>query len=125
MDGDLKRRELLQRRRLISQNMLEDIKSWDKSVEQAEKILGDNEKWIKELQNVSVALMKFDENEIYDSAYEDNIKNIMLLNRELINVIAREQHRILRNIKETDKVKSIAENYISKKREPMFIDKDI
>lgn len=125
MGTDINLLKMLEERQKISFKILDRLNSWDKDVNNVNKIVKSTEKGIEELKKIDKKLSKYKNEEIYDGVYEENIKKIIRKNIEIMDFIKIFQKKYLEIIKEINKSNKVKNNYLNQKKQPFFVDKNL
>lgn len=118
--GDLKKE-----RNKLAQQMLNRIKKWDKSAEDAAEIIEENNLLIERLRDIDSQMKDINPEDLYDEIYESHILKILDGNRSLLSKVAKDKASILKSIKETGKSQEVLKSYVTNFDESIFINKDI
>lgn len=125
MGTNIDLKKYLDERLLISNKILDVFKNWDGDMESMEDVVEESGVLINRLKNISLKISDSSIDKSYDGDYENNLKEIIRENKNFIDRVEIEKSKLLKNIKQTDKVKEIRNSYVSPEVRPMFIDKDL
>lgn len=123
MGSDINSQELLKIQDNILDNMINRIKSWDKSPEIAMEIIEKNEVDIDKLQSIEKSLKE--KNISYGHrAYLDKVTFILEEERIILSTLSKRKDEVGDIINQLSKKDKIKNNYIKQNKNSIFIDQD-
>lgn len=114
----LKREEMLE-------NILKTIKSWDGSYEVGISIIDDVDLALEELKSINGSIETISASIPPDEIYRENMTLIVKEYEDLLKQLEIERKKLLELIKETRLKDEVKNSYIFKKKNSIFIDKDL
>lgn len=123
MGTNLATGEIIQKMNEIVDKVLNNLKSWDSTLESGIKIVQDNEIYFDELKTLDLLLK--DQSITYDEEYLQKMNQIVSEHKKLIIGLKIEQDQLIILMQQLNKKDSVINSYISVKKDPVFIDKDI
>lgn len=123
MGANLTNEEIVVKMEEIVDKVLNNLKSWDGNLESAIKIVEDNEIYFDELKTFKLLLK--DELITYDERYLQKMNEVLCEHKKLTTRLKVEQDRLVLSMQQLNKKDDIIKSYISVKKAPVFIDKDI
>lgn len=123
MGTNLTTKELTQVMDKIVDKVLDNLKSWDGTIESGISIIEANEIDLDELRTISLQLT--DPSITYEEKYLKKFNEILLEHNKLTSSLKMEQDQLRVLMQQINKKDQIINNYISINKQPMFIDKDI
>ena len=123
MVTNLNTKEIMQEMEKTVDKVLNNLKSWDGSLESGIKIVEYNEIHFDELKTFDLLLEG--ESITYDEEYLDKISEVLYEHKKLKLGLKIEQDRLVLLMQQLNKKEDVIKSYISIKKEPIFIDKDI
>lgn len=115
---------LIERNNILD-NILKNLRDWDKTIESGVNIVKDNEANFNKIKDINIELKKFASLNINNEAYEDKLKLVLEEQKNFIQALKLKQKKLFYNMKQLDKRKDVEKSYISNKKDPVFIDKDL
>ena len=115
--------DLIQRMDECMNKVLNNLKSWDGTLEFGIKILEYNEIHFDELKTLNLHLK--DKSFTYNEEYLQKINEIMNEHKSITIGLKIEQERLVLLMEQLSKRDDVIKSYISVKKDPIFIDKDI
>lgn len=123
MGTNLTTEEIIQKMSEVVDKVLNNLKSWDSGLESGINIVEDNEIHFDELKTLNLLLK---EGSItYGEEYLKKINQALYEHKKLISGLKIEQKRLVVSMQQLNKRDSVMNSYISVKKNPVFIDKDI
>lgn len=120
MGTDINTEILLKRRLEILDIILEDIRSWDGTIESGLEIVDLCEENLNELKCIQSHHI-----EIHDEEYEEKLLILLGEQKRFTKGLKDRQDELLYSIQQLNKKKDVVDNYISVNKKSIFIDKDI
>lgn len=117
--------DLKLKREKILKNILKEIKKWDKTYEVGITIIESIDLSLEELKETNNQLESKVGFVPFDAPYETNILAVQREYAYLLEKLEIEKEKLLDLIKETRLKEKVKNNYILKKNESIFIDKDL
>lgn len=123
MGTSLATAELIQKMDISMNEVLNNLKSWDGTLEFGVKIVEFNEMHFDELKALNL-LIKHD-SITYDEEHLQKINEVLYEHKKLTIGLKIEQERLVSLMEQLNKKDAVINSYISVKKDPIFIDKDI
>lgn len=123
MGTNLTNEEIVQKMDGSMNKVLNNLKSWDGTVESGIKIVENNEIYFDEFKTLNLLLK--DQTITYDEEYLEKVNAVLYEHKKLTSGLKIEQDRLVVSMQQLSKKDSVINSYISVKNDPIFIDKDI
>ena len=123
MGANLTKDEILRERELIVEVVLNNLKTWDGIAESGIRIIEENEKHLDKFKTLDLLLKDIPIQ--YDEKYSEKMDEIIKSHKSLMDALILEQNQLVDLMQQVGKRDKVLHNYISIKKEPIFIDKDI
>lgn len=123
MGANLTTVEIVQKMNEVVDKVLSNLKSWDSTLESGIKIVEVNEMNFDELKTLNLLLK--DPAITYDEDYLQKLNEVLYEHQKLIVGLKVEQERLVLLMEQLNKKDHVINSYISVKKDPVFIDKDI
>lgn len=123
MGTNLATKEVLQKMEDILDKVLKNLESWDGSLESGTKIVEDNEVYLDEFKTFNLLLK--DKSITYSENYLQMMNDILKEQKKLTMGLKIEQEQLVVLMHQLSKKDDVINSYISVKKDPIFIDKDI
>ena len=114
-------KDFLEKRNELLEEIIEKVKKRKKDGENLVELLDNLKDDFISLEELS----KLIGNEGYTQAYGEKLEELSLEYKKIIEDIDIEKQRLKENMLQINKKDEVVDNYISKKRPPIFIDKDL
>ena len=123
MVTNINHKDLLDKRDKVIDTVLDNFNSWDGTMEAGIILLEKNQDELDKIETLNLQLSRFPiaNNEEYVS----RIQNIIAEQTKLTKAIKEEQQTLLDLMNQMSKKNQVINSYISVKRDPVFIDKDV
>lgn len=123
MDANIRAKKLIEERDELIDRILNNFSSWDGSRETGIEVLSTNEELIEEIKiiNDKLSIFNVDNND----EYIDRLNLVISKQAEIIEVLKKEKNLLLESLNQLGKRNKIVDSYISNKKQPIFIDKDV
>ena len=123
MGANLTMVEIMKKMNEVVDKVLSNLKSWDSTLESGIKIVEANEMNFDELKTLNLLLK--DPAITYDEDYLQKLNEVLYEHQKLILGLKVEQERLVVLMEQLNKKEHVINSYISVKKDPVFIDKDI
>lgn len=125
MGTDINPRVLIMERNNILDTILKDLKNWDGTSESGVEIVKTNEANLNRIKTINLKLIRFASTDIDYEEYTHKLNLILEEQKRFTQALKAKQNELFHNLQQLGKRKNVADNYISNKQEPIFIDKDL
>lgn len=125
MGTDLNIIELLKSRNEILDQILNSMRNWDNTIESGIDIIESNQDGLSKLGSLNTKIYSLTETYTNDEEYNFKLNSIMMELDKLTNSLKDKRIILLEEKQQFNKKDQVVKSYISLKREPVFIDKDI
>lgn len=123
MGTSLNNVELINMMDISMNKILNNLKSWDGTLEFGLKIVELNEMYFDELKALNLLIK--DDSITYDEKHLKMINEVLHEHKKLTIGLKIEQERLVLLMEQLNKKDDVINSYIAAKRDPIFIDKDI
>ena len=115
--------KLLEQRNKSVDNILNNLTTWDGELDSGLEIIKINQDEIDKIDTLNLQLSRFPDAQ--NEEYIEKIKEIMDHQKKLQVSIKEMRQSLLENMQQLSKKNKVIKNYISKNKNPLFIDKDV
>ncbi|WFA07905.1 hypothetical protein [Tissierella sp. Yu-01] len=123
MGANINFEELLEQRNKSVDNILNNLTTWDGELDSGLEIIKINQEEIDKIDTLNLQLSRFPDAQ--NEEYIEKIKEIMDQQKKLQESIKEMRQSLLENMQQLSKKNKVIKNYISKNKNPLFIDKDV
>ena len=123
MGANINFEELLEQRTIRVENILNNLKTWDGELDSGLEIIKINQEEIDKIDTLNLQLSRFPDAQ--NEEYIEKIKEIIDEQKKFQILIKEKQNSLLETMQQLNKKDKVIKNYISKKKYPLFIDKDV
>lgn len=125
MGSNLEYEKLVKERNKIIDNILENIKSWDEEIESGIDLVDNNRIEIDKIKKINIEIDSINIYKLHDDQYREKLNLLYMKQKEFFKTLELRQRQLINEKEQLNKKNQVKENYISKKQESIFIDKDI
>ena len=125
MDTNLNIITLLKSRNEILDDILNNMRTWDNSIESGISIIESNQLGLYEIGNLNTKIYSITDTFTNDEDYNYKLNLIMQELEDLTVSLKGKRNTMLDEKKQFNKKDQVIKSYISINREPVFIDKDV
>jgi len=123
MVTNINHKDLLDKRDKVIDTVLENFNSWDGTMESGIILLEKNQDELNKIETLNLQLSRFPIANSED--YVSRIQIIISEQKKITEAIKEEQQTLLDKMNQMSKKNQVINSYISVKRDPVFIDKDV
>jgi hypothetical protein len=125
MGADLEIQKLIDIRNEILDGIISNLKSWDNEIESGIELIESNQISLSNLTDVNHKLFDLSEDGLYDEEYNSKLNLLMNELKKLTEGLKGKKKELIKAKEQLGKKDQVIQNYISLKRESVFIDKDV
>jgi hypothetical protein len=125
MGTDLEIQQLIDTRNEILDEIISNLKSWDNEIESGIELIESNQISLSNLTDVNQRLFKLINDGICDEEYNSKLNLLMSELKRLTEGLKGKKKELIKAKEQLGKRDQVIQNYISLKRESVFIDKDV
>lgn len=125
MDTDLNIIDLLKSRNKILDEILYNMRNWDNTIESGIGIIESNQVGLDKLGNLNTKIYSITESYTNDEEYNYKLNSIRMELEKLTTSLKDKRITLLEEKQQFNKKDQVIKSYISLKKEPVFIDKDV
>lgn len=125
MGTDLEIQKLVDIRNEILDGIISNLKSWDNEIESGIELIESNQISLSNLTDVNHKLFDLSEDGLYDEEYNSKLNLLMNELKKLTEGLKGKKKELIKAKEQLGKKDQVIQNYISLKRESVFIDKDV
>lgn len=103
--------------------ILNQLLNWDHSLEHALVILKENDGRYSNLKAIDVAISE-EEASKFNESYKDTWLKIINMQKELMDLVQKEQNQIQEQLTQIDNKEKVVSNYMSLSKKSIFVEKD-
>ena len=125
MGTDLIIQDLVYQRNEIIEKILNDLREWDNTIESGIQLIESNQVLLNNLEDVNSKLYQITDAPYQVEEYNLKLYSIIKELEKLTLEMKKKRNTLIEEKQQLSKKDQIFKNYVSIKKEPIFIDKDI